>query len=45
MTGKDAVKLEEGAAGTLPIYRIDIESEILDTAALGALLDGVPSLG
>ena len=45
VTGKDAVKLEEGAAGTLPIYRIDIESEILDVAALGALLDGVPSLG
>ena len=45
VTGKDAVKLEEGAAGTLPIYRIDIESEILDAAALGALLDGVPSLG
>ncbi len=44
VTGKDAVKLEEGEAATLPIYRIDIESEILDAAALGALLDAVPSL-
>ncbi len=44
LTGKDAAKLEEGAAAALPIYRIDIESEVLDAAALGALLDGVPSL-
>ncbi len=44
VTGKDAVKLEEGEAATLPIYRIDIESEILDASALGALLDAVPSL-
>ena len=44
VTGKDAAKLEEGEAATLPIYRIDIESEILDAAALGALLDAVPSL-
>ena len=44
VTGKDAVKLEESTAVALPIYRIDIESEISDPSALGALLDGVASL-
>ena len=44
VTGKDAVKLKERTAVALPIYRIDIESEILEPSALAELLDAVPSL-
>ena len=40
-TGKDAVKLEpddELVSGTLPVYRIDIETELLDSDRLQELL-------
>jgi tetraacyldisaccharide 4'-kinase len=39
-TGKDAVKIASGpGTATIPLYAIRIDMEILDRAALGALLD------
>ena len=44
VTGKDAVKLDGATTDKLPIYRIDIETHILDGDALDALLNALPPL-
>lgn len=43
-TGKDAVKLRDFPSAALPLYRIDIEMEILDEDVLRGLLDRLPPL-
>lgn len=41
-TGKDAVKMSLNAPMPLPVYRIDVETEVLDAEALRALLAFAP---